>query len=58
MSRTYATLKLLEHGPLSMIDLQVITGWPYFRCRNAIRLLQSDGRIGAAVNGVYALGTV
>jgi hypothetical protein len=33
MTRSYALLKLLEHGPLSTREIEEITGWTKGRCK-------------------------
>lgn len=56
MTRTYALLKLLEHGQLSIGQIEHITCWPMEDCRNAVTELRSTGQI-VSVNrtSVYAL---
>jgi hypothetical protein len=45
MTRTYALLKLLDHGPLTMSEIIMITGWPARRARKTVSDLSGDGRI-------------
>lgn len=45
MTRTYAALKLLEHGPLTFRQFAEITGWPIPDCRRTLSWLAETGRI-------------
>jgi DNA-binding IclR family transcriptional regulator len=45
MTRTYALLKLLDHGDLAMAEIIAITGWPACRARKTVSHLSSSGRI-------------
>lgn len=56
MTRTYALLKLLEHGPLSIGQIEHITCWPMEDCRNTVTELRGTGQI-VSVNrtSVYRL---
>ena len=43
MTRAYAALRLLEHGPLTFRDFVEITGWPAMECRWTWRYLAEAG---------------
>lgn len=45
MTRTYALLKLLDHGDLTMGEIIKITGWPAPKARQTVSHLSQMGRI-------------
>lgn len=45
MTRTYALLKLLDHGELTMGEIITITGWPATKARQTVSHLSQAGRI-------------
>jgi hypothetical protein len=45
MTRSYALLKLLEHGPLSTREIEEITGWTKRQVQKTIGHVSQDGRI-------------
>lgn len=47
MTRTYATRRLLEHGPLTFGELVAITGWTQHSARAALANLQMTGTVTA-----------
>ena len=55
MSRPYAALRLLEHGPLSLEHFAMITGWPYRACQNILNQLLDTGSVIRAKHGIYQL---
>lgn len=55
MSRLYATMKLLEHGPLTFREFADITGWSAGQCRRTLEILQSRNRIRQHKRGVWGL---
>ena len=55
MSRPYAALRLLEHGPLSLEHFALITGWPYRSCQKVLEQLIDNGAIKRASLGIYQL---
>lgn len=48
MTRTYALLKLLVHGDLTMREIVSITGWPVNASRQTVSHLSGSGRIRSA----------
>lgn len=57
MSRRTAIM-LLQHGPLSLCDFKVITGWHYRKCDRLLRELWIDGFLVKTERGLYALKEV
>lgn len=55
MSRTYALLKLLEHGPLSQSEIRQITRWVPQRAAETVRYLAETKRITRANGGRWKL---
>lgn len=58
MSKTYATLRLLEHGPLTLREFREITGWNDGTCRTLLYRMASDGilrRLGIRHSFEYSL---
>jgi hypothetical protein len=53
MTRTYALLRLLDHGALAMSEIITITGWPVQRARQTVSYLSEFGRI-KSVDGKWA----
>lgn len=45
MTRTYALLKLLDHGDLTMGEIITITGWPAKAARKTVSHLSESGKI-------------
>lgn len=45
MTRTYALKRLLEHGPLTLAQIEEMTGWSYIACRKAIEALRNSGTV-------------
>lgn len=45
MTRSYALLKLLEHGPLSRRDIVEITGWTEKQVHSVLQYLVELGKI-------------
>ncbi len=45
MPRTYTAKRLLEHGPLTLLQFVEITGWKYSECRKTLSWLQECGAI-------------
>ena len=58
MTRTYAAIKLLEHGPLSRAEFISITGWSRSPCTRLLTALLDTGELHQPRRGVYALGVV
>lgn len=54
MTRTYAAIRLFEHGPLSLRGFAQITGWGYQKSRRTIGHLSETGRIEFR-NGLWQL---
>ena len=48
MSRNYALTKLLEHGPLTIVQLRQITGWKAPLLHNALYRLTTRGTLAIA----------
>lgn len=48
MTRTYAMLKLLEHGPLTRDELRTITGWTERQLHVTLAHLSSTNKIFSA----------
>ena len=55
MTRTYAALKLLEHGPLSRAEFVEITGWRLGTCRALLCRMTDAGQIKRVARRKYAL---
>lgn len=59
MTHTYALVRLLEHGPLTMAELIEITRWSWNAVRSALGRLIEAGRVRAVPVGnrrnAYAL---
>jgi len=55
MTRSYAALRLLEHGPLSLEHFALITGWPYKSCQKVLDQLIDNGSVKRIVRGIYTL---
>jgi hypothetical protein len=57
MTRTYAALRLLEHGPLRYGEFKEITGWPHCGCRNTLKRLLDSKRVvkGRRLTSCYEL---
>ena len=55
MSRTYAALRLLEHGPLSLKHFAMITGWPYQSAFRVLEQLRDIGAVTQPKRGTYQL---
>ena len=55
MTRTYAALQLLAHGPLSRSEFVAITGWSVSGCAWLLNRLIAEGRLTRPLPGVYAL---
>lgn len=55
MTRSYALLKLLEHGPLTARDLQAITGWGRTETLRVAREVMDAGDVVWVRNKEYAL---
>jgi predicted ArsR family transcriptional regulator len=47
MTRTYATRRLLEHGPLTMAEFLEITGWTWNAARSVLARLMESGAVQA-----------
>jgi DNA-binding transcriptional regulator GbsR (MarR family) len=45
MTRTYAAIRLLDHGPLTLAEFRAITGWGHRVCDSALRRLQAYGQV-------------
>jgi predicted transcriptional regulator len=45
MTRSYALVKLLEHGPLTTSEIEQITGWTKRQVQRTISHVSEDGRI-------------
>jgi DNA-binding MarR family transcriptional regulator len=45
MTRSYALLRLLEHGPLSTREIEEITGWTKRQVQKTIGHVSQNGRI-------------
>lgn len=56
MSRPYAALQLLAHGPLSRAEFVAITGWGKTSCARILAALTDTGELSQPRRGVYALG--
>jgi DNA-binding GntR family transcriptional regulator len=54
MTRQYAALRLLEHGPLCFRDFLAITGWSEMTARCALNRLRAVGAVDI-VNHAYTL---
>jgi DNA-binding IclR family transcriptional regulator len=55
MTRQYAALKLLEHGPLMLAEFVAITGWPYQSTYKVLAELIDIGAIKRERWGRYSL---
>lgn len=55
MTKNYALLKLLEHGPLTPVELYPITGWGYDESKKVARELVDAGEVVWIKNKAYAL---
>jgi len=56
MTRTYAAIQLLRHGPLSMREFIQITGWQPEQARKTLHYLVDDcGILERVKRGVYGL---
>ena len=55
MTRAYATLQLLAHGPLSRAEFVAITGWPLGSCKKLLGQLAADGQIKRVMSRRYAI---
>jgi len=56
MTKTYATIQLLRHGPLSMREFIEITGWTQKQARHALHhLIDNCGIVERVKRGVYGL---
>jgi hypothetical protein len=57
MTRTYAALRLLEHGPLRYGEFKEITGWSHRRCQNTLKKLLGTHRVrkGRSRSSCYEL---
>lgn len=51
MTRDYALLKLLEHGPLHPGEMRHITGWPLAELRATVDRLKAERQIVRVVRG-------
>lgn len=47
MTRSYAAIRLLEHGPLTFAEVRQITGWPPESVRVTLQHLQATGKVYA-----------
>ena len=45
MTRSYALVKLLEHGPLTTLEIEEITRWTKRQVQRTISHVSEDGRI-------------
>ena len=57
MTRNYAALRLLEHGPLSLELFALITGWPYRSAHRVLDQLLDDGAVIRVSRGVYQIAS-
>jgi len=55
VTRSYAALRLLEHGPLSLEQFALITGWPYRSAQKVLDQLIDNGSVKRIVRGIYTL---
>ena len=55
MSRPYAALQLLAHGPLSRAEFVEITGWGKSSCARILAALLDTGALNRPRRGVYAV---
>lgn len=51
MNRSYAALRLLEHGPLKFAEIMEITGWSESCCRKVLCRLHGRGEIHRTARG-------
>lgn len=56
MTRKYATLALLAHGPLTRAEFVAITGWSKSACARILSGFVDTGEVHQPCWGVYALG--
>jgi hypothetical protein len=47
MTRQYAAMKLLEHGPLRFPEFTAITGWPASAAAAVLQHLRSQGLVSS-----------
>lgn len=56
MSRTYAILKLLEHGALTVAQVHEIGGWRCYKwTHELLTRMHLDGAVRKVRRGTYAL---
>ena len=56
MSRTYAIVKLLEHGELSVAQIHEIGGWRNYNWTSLLlRRMLNEGVVRQVKRGVYAV---
>ncbi|MBK5203905.1 MAG: type IV toxin-antitoxin system AbiEi family antitoxin domain-containing protein [Polaromonas sp.] len=55
MTRPYATLQLLAHGPLSRAEFIEITGWSRAACARILAALVDTGELSQPRRGVYSV---
>ena len=53
MTRSYAAIQLLKHGPLSLTQFVEITGWPYVKCRETLSHLVDGVGVVIREGGLY-----
>ena len=56
MTRNYATLALLAHGPLTRAEFVAITGWSKSACARILSGFVDTGEVRQPRRGVCALG--
>ena len=56
MTRSYATLALLAHGPLTRAEFVSITGWSKSACARILSGFLDAGVVHQPRRGVYVLG--
>jgi len=55
MTKRRAAILVLQHGPLSFQDFELITGWSYRQCYQTLRDLWQEGVVHKPSRGIYAV---